>query len=65
MKTKYTLKAGDKDFELLENQSPRGLRNGTLRPASVKMEIAETFNYSQLLKHIEYLKQIALSLESD
>lgn len=63
MSSKYTLIAGNKQFELSEHQSPRGLRNGTKRPSIVKIDVKEEFDYIGLKKHIDYLTTVLCAMD--
>lgn len=59
MASKFTLVAGDRQFELSAYQSPRGLRNKDKRPDKVVIESQEVLDLVQLRKHIKYLNDIA------
>lgn len=63
MESKYTLKAGDIEFELNGYQSPRGLRNRDKRPTMVKVEVKENFDLVGLKKHIDYLITLSCAME--
>lgn len=65
MASKFTLIAGDKQFELKTGQSPRGLRNKEKRPDKVIIESKETFNLVQLKKYIDYLITITDVMEHE
>lgn len=62
-KNKYTLIAGDKKTELTDFQSPRGVRNGVLRPDIVIIDCYIEADYLALAKHIQYLTELLTSLQ--
>lgn len=61
-RSKFTLIAGDKEFELRLGQSPRGLRNKDKRPSEVIIESKERFNALGLARYIEYLQELSNAL---
>ncbi|NLF44093.1 MAG: hypothetical protein GX587_15480 [Bacteroidales bacterium] len=65
MASKYTLKAGSREFELHGYQSPRGLRNNDKRPTRVKVEVREDFDLVGLKKHIDYLIILSCEMENE
>lgn len=65
VRNKYTLIAGDQRFDLSEDQSPRGLRNKELRPATVIIDCYMEADALKLAKHIKYLETLLSSLSYD
>lgn len=63
MASKFTLIAGEEQFELCLGQSPRGLRNKEKRPDKVIIESNECFDLVQLRKYIDYLQTLSCALE--
>lgn len=62
---KYTLIAGDRRFDLSEDQSPRGLRNKEKRPETVIIDCYMELDALKLAKHIKFLETILSSLSYD
>ena len=54
----YEIYVGDKVFNLTEGQSPKGIRDGEVRPDFIRIETACNFTPVDLANHIKYLNQI-------
>ena len=62
-KSNFSLIAGSKTFNLTAGQSPRGLRNGTLRPDVIVIDCYIIASKEKLEKFIKYLNEIRNSMQ--
>lgn len=64
MASKFILIAGSKEFELIDKQSPRGLRNKDKRPTVIELDVKERLDLAGLKKHIDYLITLSMAMEN-